>query len=269
VLAQTVLAQTWRNQLELRFDVDREAARRVLDELGRRLPQLRYQPSADRTFVVTTYLDTPERHYLRLAEQDDGTHSLKMRVREYLWHDGSDPALNHDSICYLERKQRAGDIRLKQRVSLAKAEVGAIVRRQQPLVGESAEAQALRDELSAHALAPVMISAYERRVFGEEDGLRVTFDERIGFYRPIAAFYDETPAFDDGALGQPMGRGPSRILEVKHPSEIATPSWLAELIAGLPAAAGYSKFRDGMHALARSDGRPVNLTRRMEPVKLP
>ena len=55
---------------------------------GKRLPTVLYQ-GCDTSFVVTTYLDSRDGHYLELAERSNGTDSVKMRFREYMWRDGS------------------------------------------------------------------------------------------------------------------------------------------------------------------------------------
>ncbi len=255
-------AQTWRDQRERRFHLERDAAERVLAVILRNAPEVHYGGS-DTTTVVTTYLDSKERHYLALAEDSDGERSLKMRIREYL-SSGRVP----DAHCYLERKQRDGDVRLKQRIRVRKADVVGMVLGDDPVPAGSVEADAIRAEIERYKLRAVLVSAYERRVFGSDDRLRITFDERVAFYRPPRGLYNLSPALTPKVLGPPLARGPSRILEVKHPTGAKLPPWLADALAGLPGQPRYSKFRDGMRALSSSDGSPVDLTRRVDVRKL-
>jgi hypothetical protein len=256
-------AQTWRDQRERRFLIERDLAPRILDTLAAVLPLTRYQPDADGAIVVTTYLDSADRHYLSLAEQGPTGNTVKLRIREYMWQpdtaDGTAPVA-YVERCFLERKQRQGDVRLKQRVQIPKTDALAIVRGALAVPGASPEALAIQAEIQARPLTPVMVSAYQRQVFGDDGSLRVTFDQRIGFYRPPANLYRDHPALTPDVLGPAVARGPSRVLEVKQHAGAATPDWLLELLSDLPSAADYSKFRDGMHALADADGTPVELS---------
>jgi hypothetical protein len=250
--------ETWENQRERRFRLARDQATTVLCVLAGRLPAVRYLGPSPTSLVVTTYLDTPDRAYLAVADASDGRRSLKLRVREYLSSDGRG-GYHGDRACYLELKERTGELRTKQRIRVAKAELGALLRRR-AAPPESAEGLALTAELARLELAPVMVCAYQRRVFGEDRGLRLTFDERVAFYRPPEGLYDAVAALAPATLGPALARGPSRLLEVKQPAAAETPAWLNELLAGLDSADGYSKFRDGVHALDCSTG-PVEVTR--------
>lgn len=255
-------AQTWRNQRERRYHLDRESARHMLALILRNLPEYRYDGAASTT-VVTTYLDTRHGHYLDMAERCDSEQTIKMRVREYLCA-GREP----DAHCYLERKQRDGDVRLKQRIRVAKSDVVAMFLGDVPVPNGTPEAGAVRAEIEKLKLRAVLISSYERRVFGVDDSLRVTYDERVGFYAPPSGLYNVAPALTPDVLGPALGRGPSRILEVKQPAQDVAPAWLDDMLADEPNQPGYSKFRDGMRALELSDGKPVNLTRRLNVRKL-
>ncbi len=258
--------RTW-SQRERRYRPDRNAAKLVLATLARNLPAIVYEPLATINMVVTTYLDTADRHYLAIADDSDGHRSVKLRIREYL----ASAAVGgrfwfHDS-CYVERKERVEEIRLKQRVQVAKSDVGAILSGRLRLTG-SAEATAIATELDALALAPALVSSYERRVFGYETGLRVTYDERLAYHAPPAGLYDEADALQPSVLGRPSASGPSRIIEIKYPADMALPDWLEAVLAPIATADSFSKFRDGMHALADSDGFPVRLTRPISIVDL-
>ncbi len=251
--------RTW-SQRERRYRPDRAGAKLVLATLARNLPAIVYRPGATINMVVTTYLDTIDRHYLGIADSSDGRRSVKLRIREYLASAAIGGRFWFDDSCYFERKERTGEMRLKQRVQVAKSDVGAILSGRLRLDG-SAEATAIATELDALDLTPTLVSAYERRVFGYEPGLRVTYDERIAYHFPPGGLYDDAAALQPSLLGRPPARGPSRIIEIKYPADMALPDWLEEVLAAIPGADGFSKFRDGMHALADADGFPVSLTR--------
>lgn len=243
-------AQTWRDQEERRFHLPRRTAEEVLATLDEHLPAVVYTPGSVTTLVATTYLDTPGGRYYRAARAAGGARSLKLRIREYfpLGADERRAILARRDHCYLERKQREGDVRLKQRVTVAKNLVTAIVERRAQLEGAGPEAEALRHELATQSLVPVLVSVYERRVWGSDSGtdLRITFDERLRFYVPPPHLYDELDALDPAELGAPVGIGPKRILELKHARGAALPAWLETLTAPLPGSGAYSKFVDGM-----------------------
>ncbi len=257
-----VQAQTWSNQRERRYQPSRDDAKHVIAVLRQQLPVVRYH-DGDTSIVATTYLDTKDHHYYHSGGAD---HSLKLRIREYLWNNGVPGELAFHDTCFLERKQRDGDVRLKQRIEVSKRDVVKIVLGDRSITGDSPEAQAIRTELASLRLRPVMVSAYERLVFGDEVDLRVTYDERVGFYPPPRGLYNMASALTPEVLGPPLARGPSRILEVKQQAGAPSPDWLEQMLAQLTAAPGYSKFRDGMKAMADSDGVPVSLTKRLTPL---
>lgn len=226
---------------------------RVLDQLGQRLPLLSYAPGSTLTYVVTTYFDSPARDYLAAIERTGGHLSLKLRVREYLAVLDRDEALMPARSCFLERKERVGDVRLKQRIELAKSELARVMRRDTALEGDEAVVRALEGELAARALEPVLVSGYRRRVFGDDAGLKVTVDEQIGFHAPPERLYEQHAALGPDVLGPPLGQGPACVLEVKQPRGVAAPAWLTELIAALAPIDRFSKFREGMRIVEGAD----------------
>jgi hypothetical protein len=246
-------SETWRDQRERRFKVDPERVSEILTVLGERLPVVTYVPGSTRTFVATTYLDSRHRDYLSMVERSAGHLSLKVRVREYmaLFDANGQPArITPAPSCFLERKERVGDLRVKQRIELAKAEVARVLRREAHLSGERSVVSALRAELDSRQLEPVLVSGYQRRVFGSDRGLRVTVDEQIGFHPPPGDLYETAPALTPDVLGEPIGQGPAHVLEVKQPKVNETPGWLSVLLEELGSADRFSKFRDGMRCLA-------------------
>jgi hypothetical protein len=265
-------SETWRDQRERRYQLGREQALATLKALATNLPQPTYVEGSRRTLVVTTYLDSPARDYLRMVEESAGRVSLKVRIREYIplfERRAEEFELTTTSarvpvpnpVCFLERKERIGEVRQKHRVSVDKRQVGAILRREVGLRGSDDVVAVLEAELAVRQLEPVLVSAYERRVFGSDHGLRVTFDERLRFHEPPAGLYDRHPALTPHVLGDEMWPGPPRILEVKQSSSMPTPPWLEAVLGGLPDAGDYSKFRDGMASLAGMTDRGRRLTR--------
>lgn len=259
-------SETWRDQRERRYHLGRDQALAILRVVAAELPAVTYHAGSQRTLIATTYLDSPARDYLRMVEESGGRVSLKVRVREYLpILDGAGtpdaPALVEMPTCHLERKERIGDLRAKQRVRLDKRQLGAVLRRQVTVRGEPDVVAVLEAELAMRALEPVLVSVYERWVFGSDrGGLRITFDERLRFHAPPDGLYDAHAALTPGALGDALP-GPARILEVKDAAGAAMPPWLETLLTGVPEVEGYSKFRDGMAALRGSGerGRPLTM----------
>ena len=250
--------RTW-SQRERRYLLDRASAEHTVNTLFRRLPTVVYVPGSVITQVVTTYLDTPGRHYLNIADESKGLRSVKVRVREYMSIARGEHKPLSTSECYLERKQRVNEVRIKQRVELDKSELSGILSGGSSLNGSDA-AQAITSELSSLDLRPALVSAYRRIVFGDEENLRITFDEQLAFYQPPAGMYEANNALTFDVLGEPIARGPARILEIKHPEHSEIPNWLQTLVEEIPDANGFSKFRAGMHAVPRADGKPVRLS---------
>jgi SPX domain protein involved in polyphosphate accumulation len=256
-------SETWRDQRERRYLVDPERVSEILTVLADHLPVVSYSPRSKRTFVVTTYLDSPDGGYLSMVENSSGHLSLKVRVREYMpltEANGEPERLSAGSTCFLERKERVGELRVKQRVELPKAEVARVLRRESPLLGDRTVVSALRAELDTRDLQPVLVSRYVRRVFGSDRDLRVTFDEKIGFHAPPERLYDGVPALTPDVLGTPVGHGPDHIIEIKEPSSLDTPRWLVDLLDRLEPADRFSKFRDGMRCLRANGRSPSSLS---------
>ena len=254
-----IRTEVWRDQRERRFHLAPAGIPALLRALGEELPVLSYAPGTARTLVVTTYLDSIDHDYLRLVERTSGRRSIKMRVREYIalyTDEAGAPRLVASPTCYLERKERVGQIRVKQRVELGKAIIAGVLRGDVALGGQDEVAGELRAEVTRRALAPVLVSGYRRRVFGADGGLRVTIDEQIEFFRPPAALYEGVEALTPAVLGQPAGFGPDHVVEVKEPAGSATPAWLERVMATLEPADQRSKFREGMRCVTAADDAP-------------
>jgi len=202
------------------------------------------------TLVATLYYDTEDHQYLQQAMAGSSVTSIKVRAREYMPVNQEREVLGHSSFCYLERKERTGTIRQKYRVKLHKNELTQVLNRSIELPEESGP---LRSEIHSRTLHPVVISMYERRVWGHNDDLRITFDERIRYHRAPAIPYDQMPALTPALLGPPAALGPKRILEVKYNAAHDLPSWLTTLLTNIPEALGFSKYLDGMQKLQNKE----------------
>ena len=253
-------SQTWRNEDERRYELEREVAEQVLVQLETHLPVLIYNSGPATSLVATAYFDTPDRKYLNLAKAGGTVSSIKVRAREYfpISDDEERRVLNQYSHCYLERKERTGTIRNKDRVRIDKSDLNPIIRHEKHVPGAS---QILSDEIRTNSLAPALVSMYERRVWGDGSDLRITLDERIRYYQPPIRMYDDISAMTPSELGWAIAPGPKRILEVKHAAEVPVPTWLSTVLAELPEATGFSKYLDGMKALDAGGHEGINLTR--------
>jgi hypothetical protein len=252
-------SQTWRNQDERRYELEREDAERVLKELSANLAVVTYGGAPPTTLVATLYFDTQDKYYLRRAQEGGTVSSVKVRAREYLPVSDDDDrrVLGHAKHCYLERKERTGTIRNKYRIRVSKKDLSPILLRKQDLPDG---AEVLKGEIDTRGLVPALISMYERRVWGS-DGLRITFDERIRYYIPPPGVYKHLDALSPEDLGPPVATGPKRILEVKHDAGQDQPAWLVTLLSELPEATGFSKYLDGMGQLEESAKSGIKLTR--------
>lgn len=240
-------ATTWVNQKERRYDLDEERSEQALAILARNLPATQYSPGSVTTLVATLYFDTPDRAYLRGAR--GGQASSKVRLREYfpLSDDTVQRVLDVSDRCYLEHKQRRGKTRDKHRVELTKSRVAAVLDGGK---GLPVEVVSLRREIERRQLEPVLVSMYERRVWSGNSDLRVTFDEHLRFYDAPARLYEDVPSLHPSHLGEQVALGSRRILEIKHRHDVELPVFLTELLASLCEAEGFSKYLEGMAAIA-------------------
>jgi hypothetical protein len=249
-----VRTQAWRNQRERRFHLDAARLPALVRALEAELPSVSYVDGTDRSLVVTTYLDSAGQGLEVLARAAGGRRSIKVRVREYiaLFPRPDGARLVPAGLCYLERKERLGQIRVKQRIELPKSDVSRVLRRELTLPVDDAVAAALRAEIETRTLEPVLVTGYRRRVFGRDGALRVTLDEGIAFFPAPGDLYRSAGALTPEVLGQPIGQGPDYVLEVKEPDSETTPAWLERALEPLDQADQFSKFREGVRCLAQA-----------------
>src|SRR5690606_3899085 len=101
----------------------------VLAELARRVPAVCYEDAPPTTLVATIYFDSADGYFLGRANSQTGISSVKVRAREYLPISDDDErrVLSHSPDCYLERKERTGTIRQKDRLRIAKSDLASII----------------------------------------------------------------------------------------------------------------------------------------------
>ncbi len=247
ILKEEVLRhRTW-SQQEERFLPSAEQANLVLEETRRHLPSLRGD-ATDQCWVVTTYLDTIDHHYFQTAKPHSSNTSTRMRFREYLRRCANTRTFRYEPTCFLERKQNTEEMRLKHRVEIPKASAHAILCGRLGL-GQCKEARAITVELENHVLVPTLVCIYQRRTFGKDGGLRVTYDRELAYYKPRSDLYDTMDAITPTTVSL-FAKGPPHILEIKSPAPHELPEWLRALIKPLPPANHFSKFQAGMEQLS-------------------
>lgn len=215
-------------ELEHRFLVDREAIDRVLAAGGGRLAEVVYDPARPIAWARTTYLDTPDERCLRWSRAGA---RLRVRLRQYAAAEHAAAVPRIAAGAWLEVKRSDGLERRKLRVAVDPARVAAAA--------------------AAAGLVPQVTTWYRRRSFAG-DGLRMTIDQAIGFYRAAPLLAAEAAAEPAGLLG----REPRAVLEIK--SARPMPAWLAAAVRALPFAGGTSKLRAALAARDREgDPRPA------------
>ena len=101
-------SQTWRNQDERRYELERDSAERVLKELTANLKVVTYGGGPPTTLVATLYFDTADKYYVSRAQKGGTVSSIKVRAREYLPVSDDDErrVLSHAKHCYFGAFER-------------------------------------------------------------------------------------------------------------------------------------------------------------------
>jgi len=139
--------------------------------------------------------------------------------------------------CFVELKQRANGSVVKKRFAFPKAQLSHLFGGQdvwQILLEITPPSELgplrvaygdLRRYLARYPVEVTSIVNYRRTVYQrDESDLRITFDDRIAIYTPIAGLYGERRALTAEALGRPLRTSERVILEIKCPGEY--PDWL-------------------------------------------
>jgi hypothetical protein len=173
-------------------------------------------------YVRTTYFDTADLSFHRSSPV-----RRRLRVREYATAQ-PDGSYALGDRCYLELKQSHDGKRHKLRVAIAPD-----------------EAPAHMASLAPSPLLPCVATWYRRRALDDAaTRLRVTLDDDVLLCKPRPL----GSALGGIAVGDVLGRGPRYVLEIKFTH--SPPLWLADAIADLDEAVGFSKFMLGMSAVA-------------------
>lgn len=225
--------------------------------------------------VTTIYFDTPGRTHYRAAV-GDVEHNVKIRAKEYydLHSSLAELATDPDEIVryqpwiWFELKRRDGARTMKHRFRLPKRQVpeclagGQVVPDALALSsGELASSEGERAGIQEiieycrgldEPLSAVCLVNYRRLSWQDRDGaLRVTLDSDLAFFRVPDDLWQRRRPLVREELGEPRGRQPQAILEIKRRG--AEPAWLAPILADAKAwAVRYSKFAAAAGAVQAS-----------------
>lgn len=198
-----------------------------------------FDPERPFSFVRTTYFDSDDNDLFRSQRR------RRVRLREYAGAPAPDGVPVLTGACAFELKESADGLRRKLRATGDRGELMRLLRRGpgRPLDPALARAAA---QVRSGWLRPRLTTFY-RRLSLTGDGLRVTVDDRLTFCRPVRLGRAGDPAEPAGVVG----RGPQLILEIKLDG--AGGDWLSQATRDFLAMPRFSKFRDGMLAIARND----------------
>jgi hypothetical protein len=233
---------------EQKYEVGRAAAVFIREEIARRLPLFEFERGHPSTHVTTLYFDTRNRDFFRRAVRnyDD---NVKIRVKEYYYElppsagsgepgrNGAVHAYKTSPICYVELKQSAAGTVIKKRFGFPKRELPLLLGGQDvwPILLKMTppeDVAPLREVyrefqryLGMYLIEITSIVNYRRTVYQEsENELRITFDDQLAVYQPVATLYDGADALTPEVLGRPIRTSDKVILEIKCPGTY--PSWL-------------------------------------------
>ncbi len=259
---------------EQKYEMGAGAAAFLKEEISRRLPLYEFEPGQPTTYITTVYFDTLSRDFYQLAERsyDD---NIKIRLKEYYydapWRVRSGVSSDAGSAgrctakylvspyCYLELKQRVAGFVVKKRFGIPKEILSLLLNGQNILptllritpLGAARDLEAVYAELSRYlseyTVGITSVVNYRRTVYQEsEESLRITFDDRLSVYAPPAQLYEGFEALTSDALGIPIRKSDTVIIEIKCPGEY--PQWLGEALRH-HSKRRFSKFTSGVRLL--------------------
>lgn len=223
---------------EEKYDVGLASAAFLREEIARRLPLFEYNPGHAFTHVTTIYFDTRDRHFFNEAVRNK-KHSLRIRVKEYYYAVDSSERREYltSPFCFVELKETIDRAVVKRRFAFPKADLIRLFRREEvwPIllrISPPHEAGPLHDIYSefrkfiaAYPVEATSIVHYRRVVYQKmEDDLRITFDDQLAVYSPVADLYGQAKALTPDVLGKPVRKTDRVILEIKCAGE--HPEWL-------------------------------------------
>ena len=238
---------------ERRYLADPIEVEILLVQLGETLVEQIWDPLRPRTFIRTTYLDTPDLEYLAWHEAEL---PRSVRVRRYATA-GPDGHMELADPCVLELKESSETDRRKLRIPLPPALVPELIAGRddllyyvEPELLEVAALTGVAEQLRERRLAPTITTWCRRRSFLADGGcVRLTIDQRICYGHACRADLDG----DCPRPARIFRRADPMIVEVKWRGD--RPIWLLEALAPISSATAFTKYRSGMelsaHALAR------------------
>lgn len=212
------------NRFELKYLVERSAARRFRDELAERMRVDPHQPG-DAYRVRSVYYDT--RDLVFYWEKIEGLRfRRKVRIRHY----GHPHEIDDSTDVFVEIKQRVNKVTQKRRAVIAMADARALVQDGQRRTAAASPAdERLLGEVAGLVetldLRPTALVAYWRdALIGDETepGLRVTFDSDLRVRGDLLELNIDTP--NRVALDPDMV-----VVELKVNERV--PHWLTQAVA--------------------------------------
>ncbi len=195
--------------------------------------------------ICNIYFDTPDYQLIRTSLQKP-VYKEKLRLRSYGICGEEDPV-------YLELKKKYRSVVYKRRTQMSLREAQAyLTEGRRP----EREGQIFREADYAvrwYGLRPMVYISYEREAYacGEENGLRMTFDQNI-LARSKDLRLDQMP------YGAPLLEPGQTLMELKIPG--AMPVWMSRSLAELKVyPVSFSKYgvyyQQYLHSSAKAEGR--------------
>ena len=242
---------------ERRYLLDRRQADGLLGVVASRLHRVVYDPARPIAYARTTYLDTDD---LRSFHAQPGPAPVRCRVRQYASAADVHAPPRLTRACYLELDEGTARLRSRQRLALDPSCEAAVAIDPCP---SPRLLRVLGGIGRRGGLFPKVTTWVRRTTFRSFLGdLRIALDEAIVYAPP-------TWLGPPGEIAIPRGLialGPSRLVSIKH-RDAWLPPWLARLLADLPEALEFSRYRSAMSALLdRFDPSSTRVTRPMPPL---
>ena len=231
----------------------------LLAEVQKHLPVYCYAPDRDITFVTTIYFDTEDLRFFNRASRFRHD-NLKIRLKEYYYQ--LPAGFEVSPYCWVEVKRRLGESTSKHRFKVLKDMVGRLFAGEDCFediitVNASLDPGVVRcvydDFLTLvrkNPVRPYSVTNYRRRTFqnGDDESLRVTFDDMIAYFRAPPSLYNGVRALVRGVLGGVCGEQTHTVVEIKATVEL--PGWLQKILDRHPQSS-FSKFLTSTQSLLR------------------
>lgn len=253
-----------RDDYEIKFAVPPAQAHVFITATRERLRPKVYDETLPIAFSRTTYLDTPNRHYL--ASSDEPV-SRRLRIREYAGAPSAGAPARLTSLCFLEYKESMTGQRSKARIAISEHDIAEVIEDPERLLAGAASmsaeareaAELLVREIDGRWLSPQLTTWYRRQSLVDADErVRVTLDTDIAFCQPIDIAAGRQGSRAEWTPERVAGYARTCMVEVKYQG--MAPAWLTEAMSTLgdPPAARLSKYSMGMRALQGAlEHRPV------------